>query len=59
MVGLLTYGNRKFEHLDGVMRASITPLHAAMMSLLPLVDSDTKAFSEYMVTQYVQVVHNC
>ena len=51
MAGLLTYGNRKFEHLDGVIRTSVTPLHAAMMSLLPLVDSDTKAFSEYMVTQ--------
>lgn len=48
MAGLLTYGNRKFEHLDGVMRASIAPLYTAMMSLLPLVESDSRAFSEYM-----------
>lgn len=49
MVGLLTYGNKKFEHLDGVMRTSIAPLYAAMTTLLPQVDADSKAFSQYMV----------
>jgi glutamate formiminotransferase/formiminotetrahydrofolate cyclodeaminase len=48
MVGWMTYGKRKFEEKDAVMRRLIPPLHAAMEALLPLVDADTRAFAAYM-----------
>ena len=48
MVGFLTYGKRKFEAQDPVMRRLLPPLHAAMKGLLPLVDADTRAFDAYM-----------
>ena len=48
MVGLLTFGNRKFESLDSVMRGAIEPLHTAMQSMLSSVDKDTQAFTDYM-----------
>lgn len=50
MVGFLTYGNRKFHHLDTKMRELISPLYKAMKDLLPFVDADAAAFSEYMVS---------
>ena len=49
MVGLLTYGNRKYESLDSVMRATIGPLYDATQKMLPLIDKDTAAFNDYMV----------
>ena len=49
MVGLLTFGNRKFESLDSMMRQAITPLHEATQKLLPLADQDSQAFSDYLV----------
>ena len=49
MVGLLTYGNRKYESLDSVMRATIGPLYEATQKMLPLIDKDTQAFNDYMV----------
>jgi hypothetical protein len=51
MVGLLTYGNRKYESLDSVMRATIGPLYEATQKMLPLIDKDTQAFNDYMVLQ--------
>jgi glutamate formiminotransferase/formiminotetrahydrofolate cyclodeaminase len=48
MVGWMTYGKRKFEDKDAVMRRLIPPLHAAMEALLPLIDADTEAFAAYM-----------
>jgi glutamate formiminotransferase/formiminotetrahydrofolate cyclodeaminase len=48
MTGLLTYGKRKFEAQDPVMRRLLPPLHAAMQGLLPLADADTRAFEAYM-----------
>jgi glutamate formiminotransferase/formiminotetrahydrofolate cyclodeaminase len=48
MVGWLTYGKRKFEDKDAVLRRNIPPLHAAMENLIPLVDADTRAFADYM-----------
>ena len=47
MVGWMTYGKRKFEDKDALMRRLIPPLHAAMQELIPLVDADTRAFDEY------------
>ncbi|WAQ93565.1 FTCD-like protein [Mya arenaria] len=49
MVGFLTYGNRKFEHLDGQMRKLIPSLYKAMKDLTPFIDADAAAFSEYML----------
>lgn len=48
MVGWMTYGKRKFEAQDPVMRRLIPPLHAAMLELIPMVDADTAAFNDYM-----------
>ena len=49
MVGMMTYGRRQWEHLDQQMRAAIGPLHSAMMEMMPLVDKDALAYSNYMV----------
>jgi len=48
MVGWLTYGKRKFEDKDAVMRRLIPPLDAAMRGLVPLIDRDTRAFDRYL-----------
>ncbi|MBV6478039.1 MAG: hypothetical protein HGGPFJEG_00786 [Ignavibacteria bacterium] len=48
MVGWMTYGNKKFEHLDEEMRKLIAPLHFKMKELIPLIDADTDAFTDYM-----------
>lgn len=48
MVAKLTYGVRKFETVDHDMRRVIPPLHGAMQGLIPMIDADTAAFSEYM-----------
>lgn len=49
MVGQMTFGNRKYESLDSVMRCAIPPLHDAVQTLLPLIDRDVQAFQHYMV----------
>ncbi|MDQ3020424.1 MAG: glutamate formimidoyltransferase [Bacteroidota bacterium] len=48
MVGWMSYGNKKFEHLDSTMRKLILPLHNKMKELIPLIDADTNAFTDYM-----------
>jgi glutamate formiminotransferase/formiminotetrahydrofolate cyclodeaminase len=48
MVGWLTYGRRKYEHLDGAMREHLPPLVAIQEQLLQAVDADTDAFADYM-----------
>ncbi len=48
MVGWMTYGKRKFEAKDPVMRQLIPPLHEAMLALIPMIDADTRAFNDYM-----------
>ena len=52
MVGFLTYGNKKFYELDGKMRTLIPPLYKAMKDLVPFIDADAAAFSEYMVREF-------
>lgn len=48
MVAKLTYGVRKFEHVDAQMRAVIPPLHDVTHELITMIDADTSAFNEYM-----------
>lgn len=48
MMGWMTYGKRKFEAQDPVMRRLIPPLHEAMLALIPMIDADTAAFNDYM-----------
>ncbi len=48
MVGWMTYGKRKFEAQDPLMRRLIPPLHQGMKDLLPLIDRDTRAFDAYL-----------
>lgn len=49
MMGWMSYGNKKFEHLSSKMRRFIPPLHFAMKELIPLIDADTDAFNDYMI----------
>ncbi len=48
MVAKLTMGVRKFEDLDDKMRELIPPLHEASHALIPMVDADTNAFTDYV-----------
>lgn len=48
MVAKLTYGVRKFEMVDQGMRQVIPSLHDVMQRLIPMIDADTAAFSDYM-----------
>jgi glutamate formiminotransferase / formiminotetrahydrofolate cyclodeaminase len=48
MVGWLTYGRRKFEHLDAQVRTHLPALVEAQEALLLAVDRDSAAFNDYM-----------
>ena len=48
MMGWMSYGSKKFEHLDETMRKLIPPLDEAMKKLIPQIDADTNAFNDYM-----------
>lgn len=48
MMGWMSYGTKKFEHLDADMRKLIAPLHENMKKLIPMIDADTNAFNDYM-----------
>jgi len=48
MVGWMTYGKRKFDDKEMIMRKLIPPLHSAMQDLIPMIDADTNAFNDYM-----------
>ncbi len=48
MVGWMTYGKKKFDDKDAIMRRLIPPLHTAMKDLIPMIDADTNAFNDYM-----------
>ena len=48
MMGWMSYGTKKFEHLDADMRKLIAPLHVNMKKLIPMIDADTNAFNDYM-----------
>lgn len=48
MVAKLTYGVRKFEHLEEKMKKAIPPLHETVLRLIPMIDADTNAFNDYL-----------
>lgn len=48
MAAWLTYGKRRFEAEENVIRENLPALNDAMGNLTDLVDDDTNAFSEYM-----------
>ncbi|MBW2592131.1 MAG: glutamate formimidoyltransferase [Deltaproteobacteria bacterium] len=48
MVAKLTYGVRKFEAVDAKMRRIIPPLHHLTSELIPMIDTDTDAFNEFV-----------
>lgn len=48
MVAKLTFGVRKFEHLDSQMRDIIPPVHKTTLDLIPMIDADTNAFNDYI-----------
>ena len=50
MGGFLTYGNRKFESLDSTMRRLIPQFKEIYSDLMPLLDKDTDAFNDYLVS---------
>ena len=45
---IATFGERTKEALDGTMRKLIGPMHDAMMDLIPMIDADTDAFTEFV-----------
>jgi glutamate formiminotransferase / formiminotetrahydrofolate cyclodeaminase len=47
MAGKLTYGVRKFESVDRKMRENIPPLFKAYKELIPMIDADSEAYSDY------------
>jgi glutamate formiminotransferase / formiminotetrahydrofolate cyclodeaminase len=47
MAGKLTYGVRKFESIDHEMRKNIPPLYKAYKALIPMIDADSQAYSDY------------
>jgi glutamate formiminotransferase/formiminotetrahydrofolate cyclodeaminase len=47
MAGKLTYGVRKFESVDREMRENIPILHKAYKALIPMIDADSQAYSDY------------
>jgi len=49
-MGLLTYGKRQWEHLDGEMRELVPPLYLAVDELLPMIEADSDAFDLYVVS---------
>jgi glutamate formiminotransferase / formiminotetrahydrofolate cyclodeaminase len=49
MMGWMSYGTKKFEHLDSKMRKFIPPLHFKMKELISMIDADTNAFNDYML----------
>ncbi len=48
MMGWMSYGSKKFSHLDSDMRRLIPPLKENMEKLIPMIDEDTCAFNDYM-----------
>jgi glutamate formiminotransferase / formiminotetrahydrofolate cyclodeaminase len=48
MVGWLTYGRRKYEHLDATVREHLPPLVEIQEALIRGVDRDSAAFNDYM-----------
>lgn len=48
MVAKLTYGVRKFEQHDAVLRQNIPAIQKTVRALIPMIDADTAAFTGYM-----------
>lgn len=48
MVAWLTFGYKKYEEYDGQLRKIIPNLVKTTDDLIPLIDADTNAFSDYM-----------
>ena len=48
MTGWLTYGRRKYEHLDATVRENLPQLVEIQEALLRAVDADTEAFAAFM-----------
>jgi glutamate formiminotransferase/formiminotetrahydrofolate cyclodeaminase len=59
MVGFLTYGNKKFHHLDAQMRRLLEPLYKTMKDLIPFIDADAAAFNDFMVDAELWLPHAC
>ena len=50
MVGKLTYGRRQWESLDKDMRRLIPTVDDVSRKMIAIVDEDTSAFNDYMVS---------
>jgi len=50
MVGQMTFGKKQFESLDGSIRPLLPPLYDAMGAAVAMIDKDTDAFTQYMVS---------
>lgn len=48
MAGYLTYGNKKFAHLDESIRKLLSPIYSAMNYFIGVVDADSQAYDNYI-----------
>jgi len=56
MAGFLTFGNKKFHHLDTQMRRLLEPLYKTMKDLMPFIDADAAAFNDFIVSHGVSYI---
>ena len=47
MAGQLSYGKKKWESIEAVIRKNLPIAHEATTSLIPLIDRDTDAFNSF------------
>lgn len=50
MVGQMTYGKRQWEEFDSQMRDLIPVVTSSADDMIKMIDADTDAFNDYMVT---------
>eukprot|EP01004_Peranema_trichophorum_P002685 NODE_1724_length_1835_cov_49.137266_g1463_i0.p1 GENE.NODE_1724_length_1835_cov_49.137266_g1463_i0~~NODE_1724_length_1835_cov_49.137266_g1463_i0.p1 ORF type:complete len:548 (-),score=132.68 NODE_1724_length_1835_cov_49.137266_g1463_i0:138-1781(-) len=48
MMGWMSWGNKKWEHLEENVRRCLPPINAQVNQLVPQITSDTEAFNQYM-----------
>jgi len=51
MTAWMTYGHKKFESSDSVVKSVLPVLHRNVEQLLPLIDADAMAFNNFIVAQ--------
>ena len=56
MASYLTYGNRKYEHLDEQIRELLPEFYKIQSELMLLIDQDALAYRSYVVNRVLHLV---